>query len=244
MKLWKAATISWLRIVLFLLMTLLPFLCWCAGMGDFPEESVENRKLAERPAFELSDMSSFPQAYENYFNDHLPLRSRMVSLNSMWNIRMTKTSSNSSVIIGENDWLFYHNERDGDPIGQYTGRLAWDQEKLEAVAQHVVEIRDQLAERGIEFVLFFAPNKERMYHQYMPGLYGKPRETYPLRQLTDYLHGQTDVRIINSEDVLQQAIDNHPEDTYYYKYDTHWNALGAYIGSRVLLREIGIDICA
>lgn len=242
MKRRMSAFVSWLRIIAFLLMILLPFLYWCFRAGNVSGITAENRTLSEKPVFRLSDLNSFPQAYETYFNEHLPLRSRMVTANSVVNIMMTKTSPNSSVIIGKDDWLFYNNVSDGDPISQYTGRSAWTEEKLDSAAQHLTAIRDQLAERDIEFVLFFAPNKERMYDQYMPGLYGKANLIYPLGQLVDYLREYTDIRIVYTDDVLRQAIDKHPEHTYYYKYDTHWNDLGAYLGSCALLKELGINL--
>ena len=235
---------SWLRIILFLLMTLLPFLYWISGAGNITDVSAENRTLSEKPVFKISSLRSFPTEYETYFNDHLPLRSQMVSANSVLNIQLTKTSSNSSVIIGDEDWLFYNNVGDGDTLGQYTGRLNWGEEKLEAVAQHVVNLRNQLAEKDIDFILFFAPNKERMYYPYMPNLYGPPSETYPVKQLVDYLHEHTDVCVVYPFDELQQAISSHPEHTLYYKYDTHWNALGAYIGSCALMNEMGVDLPA
>ena len=34
----------------------------------------------------------------------------------------------------------------------------------------------------------------------------------------------------------------HPDDPMYYHLDTHWNYLGGYIGSRALLRELGIEM--
>ena len=101
--------------------------------------------------------------------------------------------------------------------------------------------RDRLAEDGIEFVLFFAPNKSRVYPEYMPGSYGEPAEKYRLLQLVNYLRENTDLNVIYCLDAMLEAKESVKENIC-YKTDTHWNALGAYAGSRELCSALGVEL--
>ena len=96
-----------------------------------------------------------------------------------------------------------------------------------------------------EFIIFIPPNKERVYSEYMPDYYGEPAEMYPVRQIVEYLRAHTDVKVVYPYLALMDAKAALGSDiNLYYKTDTHWNELGAYIGTRELLRALGIELAA
>ena len=52
----------------------------------------------------------------------------------------------------------------------------------------------------------------------------------------DYLKQNTDVRVVYAK---QTEIDQKSEDyKLWYKYDTHWNNLGAFVGEQALRQEL------
>ena len=64
--------------------------------------------------------------------------------------------------------MFYSFVSDGDPVSCYMGTNLLTEDDLKAIADNCVSQRDFLAEQGKEFVIFIAPNKERIYSEYMP----------------------------------------------------------------------------
>ena len=98
-----------------------------------------------------------------------------------------------------------------------------------------------MRDQGKEFVIFIAPNKERVYSEYMPYYFGQPSENYRALQVYQYLKENTDIRIVYPYDELMQA-KKDVDVNIYYKTDTHWNYVGAYVGARALNRELGIDM--
>ena len=95
---------------------------------------------------------------------------------------------------------------------------------------------------GKEFVLFIAPNKERIYSEMLPKKYGEPAEMYAALQLVEYLRENTDIRVVYPYAELMQAKKELPGCIIYNKTDTHWNFVGGYVGARALLGELGISM--
>lgn len=201
----------------------------------------ENRQMTAQPRLTLDTFKQFPKEYTSYFNDNIPFRNNLVTLNNAIDFFVFKKSTNASVAIGEDNWLFYCSTNDGDPIACYQGNNLLSREELREITVNCLKQRDYLASLGKEFVIFVAPNKERMYSEYMPRKYGIPAENYRALQIVNYLKKHTDLRIVYPYEELIYAKNNINENIY-YKTDTHWSPIGAYIGSQVLLQELGIEI--
>ena len=212
---------------------------WIMFGKYFDSTNYENRELASKPEFTTENYLNFSSEYTDYVNDHLQFRNYLISLNADIDCFVFKKSSNNDVIVGNDNWLFYSSVSDGDPLACYQGTDLLTEEELEAIAQNCLKQRDFLAEQGKEFVIFIAPNKERIYPEYMPKHYGEPAENYSALQIYNYLIENTDIRVvypyedlINAKKLLRENI--------YYKADTHWNSIGAYIGTYALMEELGV----
>ena len=201
----------------------------------------ENRPLAAMPELSPEHYREIPKEFDSYFNDRLPFRNELVTLNNAIDFFVFRKSTNPRVAIGSDDWLFYCDEGDGNPIGCYQGTNLFTEEDLSLIAENLVQERDWLASLGKEFILFIAPNKERVYAEYMPERYGAPAGQYRALQLVDYLRKQTDLRVVYPYEDLLHTKASVPENIY-FKTDTHWNAVGAYTGSRALLQELNIEM--
>lgn len=201
----------------------------------------ENRAMAEKPELNAENYAEFPDKYNSYANDHILLRNELVTVNNYIDFFIFQQATNANVVKGKNGWLFYCNVADGDPIRSYRGLDLYTDEELKALADNCVKQKAYAESLGKEFVILIAPNKERMYEEYMPEMYGDPAEQYRAKQIADYLQANTDVQVVYPYEALTQAKNT---ETLYYKSDTHWNGIGAYIGCRELLKELGIDIPA
>ena len=196
----------------------------------------ENRYMAEKPQFSVNNYTTFASNYESYFEDHLQFRQLLIELNNVIDYFIFETSSNDSVIIGEEGWLFYiESLHDYQRINQYS------QEELEAIRGKVMRTKKYFAEQGIEFVIFIGPNKNTIYGEYMPSKYYVSDESSRIEQLVEYLKETTDVNIIYPNEELNEAKEIHPELLYYLKLDTHWNYMGGYFGSIPLLESLKVS---
>lgn len=186
-------------------------------------------------------VKDFSTDYTTFYNDNLPFRTYLIFLNSGIDYFCFKRSSNEQVILGDDNWLFYNDITDGDPMACYQGTNLYTDDELAALAQNCVSQRDFLQEQGKEFVIFIAPNKERVYAEHMPEEYGKPADNYRALQIYEYLQANTDLRVVYPYTELMDTKEILNENIW-YKTDTHWNYIGGYVGASALLSELGIEI--
>ena len=226
----------------FLAVLFSPHIVWGLFSEQLEIESSEKRTLASLPDFAIETIEEYPKSFEAYYNDHLPFRNHLIRLYNSLQVHLFRTSSHENVILGEDGWLFYASRTDGTTMECYDGSMLFSDEELKRIEDSLVGMQERLAEQGIEFVLFIAPNKERMYSEYLPAYLGEQAEECMLNQVLDHLKAHTSIRVVYPYEELIAYKQAHPEQNLYYKTDTHWNDLGGYIGARALLSEIGIDI--
>ncbi len=231
-----------LYIILFIVIMCLPYPLWIFFGKYFDTANYENRSRKAKPLFNVDTYETFASDYTTYMNDNLPFKNALISFNSRVDYYLFHSSSSDRVIIGKDGWLFYNDTADGDPLGDYRGEKIYSEEELQAIVENLQDMEKYLAERGIEFVIFVAPNKERIYAEMMPDYYGEPAEEYAALQIVNYIKDHTNIRIVYPYMELMQAKSLLPEIDLYYKTDTHWNEAGGYVGSKVLLNELGITV--
>lgn len=231
-------------IAAFVLMIGSPYLLMLLFSGHIDRESSEKRKLAEFPSFSLQTVSEYPDEMEAYVNDHLPFRSQLVEWNSALKYYLFHISEGKA-ISGKDGWLFYSDASDGNPIAAYKGRNLLTAEELQKIRGNLTVTQENLQKKGIEFVLYIVPDKERVYSEYMPDYLGEPAENYPVLQLVNDLREHTDLAVVYPyEEIMDDKERLGSETLLYHKTDTHWNGLGAYAGTLPLLRQLGINLPA
>ena len=224
---------------LFIVLICLPWVFWIF-LGKFLDATnYENRYKTEKPVFDIEMYGNYPSEYESYFNDNLPFRNEMITLNSWINYFVFHASTNDKVIIGKDDWLFYGNDNE-IPVACWWGNTVYTEAELQKIADNLTAIEAYLADRGIEFVVFIAPYKERIYPEMLPDYYGAPPERHMAEQVVDYIEENTDIRIVYPYKELIEVKEQVKDAVLYYKTDTHWNRVGAYVGSVALCRELGV----
>lgn len=226
----------------FLAALYLPHVLWALMPADVRDTSGENRVLAAYPVLSADTLESYPAAWEAWYEDHMPFRRQLTGLYSWLSYAVFHASTHENVVLGRDGWLFYDNPADGDPMGQYTGEVVWSEEEMERIARKLTAFRDTLEAQGKEFVVFVAPNKARVYSEYLPRSLSGPAWDNPVDSLVEYLSMNTDLRLVTAIDALLYTRVRQPELPLYYATDTHWNALGAYVGARELLGELGYDM--
>lgn len=232
----KAITI----IVLFCIMTGSVYLVWPIVSKYVDTENHEKRELASRPELTAENISDFPEEYETYVNDNLPFRNQLIKTGKKVEKHTVELQSTDKVLVGKDGWLFYVNPMDGNPIADYQGSDCLTEEDLYACNMNIQEAVKNMEAEGRTFVFLIAPSKERIYSEYLPDSLGEPAEVYPAVQVIEYLKkNNPNIHIVYPYDALMQAKKDLGEDRLlYYKTDSHWNELGAYVAAREVMKEI------
>lgn len=174
------------------------------------------------------------------FTNRLFLKTKFVAFNAKLTSFFTNGEyvESNTALAGKDGWVFYKQHEDGQPLWNYMGINNFTEEELEKGAANLVETRDELAKRGIDFVAVCLPNKEIVYSEYMPDTVVQVNPVTKGLQFANYMWENTDVKYLYPLDELLAAKDDVPE--IYFKTDTHWNQYGAFVGySEVLKTNYG-----
>ncbi len=135
----------------------------------------------------------------------------------------------------DNGWLFL------EPA--YSIR---QQPLLEAECQEITEnllsLQAELADAGIYFVVFIAPDKEEIYGEKMSPAYPLTGAD-PVEQAVNYLREHApDLPVVYPKEELLAAKEGpggSDGGLLYIPRDSHWNMKGGYVGAEALIRTIG-----
>lgn len=224
-------------IVIFVLTLSIPPISYPFLKKFIDTTNYENRELASKPELDYSNYLEFPNLYEDYYNDHTAYKNQFIKLNNLINIKLFNTLDNSKVVLGKNNWLFYKGEG-GIAINEYKAENLYSKEQLELILYNVMEYRDNIKETtGSDFVLMLIPDKEYVYSEMLPDYIHSKSDLKRVDQIYDYITQNSDIKVCYPLNTLRNA---KKVNQVYYKYDTHWNQLGAYYGSMDLLKTIGV----
>ena len=173
----------------------------------------------------------------NNFTERLFTRTKLIALNTELTSLLTGGTymESTQVLLGKNDWLFYKSELDGHPVWDYMGINHFTEEELAAIADNLTRTRDYFEnERGIDFYITALPNKEIVYEEYMPDTIARVDEVSRAEQVAEYIWANTDLTYVFPK---QAMLDAKEEYQIYYKTDTHWNQVGAFVGIQEIFKE-------
>jgi len=214
-------------IVLVSLMLIFPLCGWMlpqtrdAGMN-------ENRNLASFPT--TGTLQQRIKGIESYLSDHLALRDQLIHTVLKTDLLLGE-SPDSQVILGRDTWLYYaEGEKD---IRREVTLNPLDRDLL---IEAQTATRDLLAERGTQYVVLLAPNKQSVYPEYLPLSCQVGEGPSMMDQVQDVLK-ETGIRYVDTRQAMIDARQTAPAELY-YRYDTHWNHTGAWYAYQELMNEL------
>lgn len=217
---------------------ILPNVIFGAFSDKFNTQNNENRELAAFPEVSLSSLGEFPEAFEEFYKDHLPFKNALVSLNNYMDTSLFRNTKIGDVVIGKDNWLFYLPSKDGEnAMADYQKTNLYTEEKSGEIAAGIAKVRDWLYRYGVEtFHYYVAPNKETVYTQYMPD---KPEiigeGDSRMESFARYMAENSDVEF----EYLYDYLDGYSEQYQLFrKYDTHMNNLGGYITNEKIVEDL------
>jgi len=138
------------------------------------------------------------------------------------------------VIIARDGWLFLYGENE---IQCYQGTNLLSEEELQNYASKINQLQALCSAQGKELYIYIAPNKSQVYSQYMPTV--DIVSSYKrAQQLTSYMTENCSTPFLYP---LTESLTAAGIYQTYYKYDSHWNHLGALYGTNALYAAMGVE---
>ena len=225
-------------IIIFMAFLILPNILYLIFKNSTDLNNYENRELYEFPGFSLNNITSFPMNFENYFNDNLPFKNEIRKIRSELLYKVFNIGSNSRVIVGDDGWLFYNGvaANDGDSIADYRKTSKYTLKEMQIFKDSLLKTNEELKKKNKSFYILVVPNKENVYSDKLEAVIKRSNnELSRTESLIKYLKNETELNIIYPK---EQLINNRINGDTYFKYDTHWNKYGAYLGMMALMNEI------
>lgn len=221
-------TIKLIFIAVFLLFLFIPF------VGEKETQSLEKRALKEFPEWRWTNIWSFFKGYQNYFEDRFAYRNAIINIyGKIIYEELNLTPFNSVVVVGKDEWLFNSQKNYTHDISE-----PFTKEELQKFHYNFILTTKWFELRGIKYYLTILPVKARIYPEKMPDFLKIKLYNSRMEQLSTYLDKKSTINFI---DCRKELFEGKKKRQLYYKTDTHWNQLGAFIGYSKIINTIAED---
>ena len=208
-------------------------------ISDATKSETENRALAKKPHLNANGggLNNFGDKFNDWFSDRFFGRSFLLGIHQKLNAFVAGKAGTEKVFTGKDGWLFYR--LDNSPAN-YANRVILSEEYFKRALAYLKDLNDWCKKNGKLFYFFIAPDKNKIYGEYYPDFIRQLRsDDFSLgHQLIKYIRSNSDITAIYP---YEELIANKNKGLLYYKHDTHWNDLGAYIGYQSLMRSMEIS---
>lgn len=199
---------------------------WSLFDEDKMKSEMEGRVLAQKPEVNLEKIKSgqvFTE-YENYYNDHFPLRDKWVEANAAMSHTILKQKQIKGVYMGDSDYLIsIMNPANGE-------------KSAKTVNNKINELGRYLKDFDIPLYFSLVPNKSTIMEDKLPN-YIEAKANYVSDILVDGF--SEDVNVLDHRDVIQSHMD---EDNMYFYTDHHWKPKAAFYAYQEVINHMSKDI--
>jgi alginate O-acetyltransferase complex protein AlgJ len=214
-------------LVIVSVMLLAPSLLFFANTNeDGTQENLAPLEFNKKKPFEM-----FDNYYKYNFAFRKMLSKQYISLKS----NLVKVSSlPDKVINGKDGWYFLGNSYN-NVYAASLGVHRYNEKGINAITGDIIEMKRFCDSLGIKFYCFPAPNSHTVYKEFLPVKANNvPREF-------DMVKARLVQAGVNVIDAREALIAGKKDNQIYYKTDSHWNQLGAFIGADVILKTMQKD---
>lgn len=139
------------------------------------------------------------------------------------------------VVVGPNRWLEYTSDGNLDDFQNLT---MTDPQILVNIQTKLFRLNEKLKQRNIDLVVVVAPNKSTIYPENTPPEIQKAGEKSRLDSFIELMDKSAPPILLDLRSSLQAGRAVQP---IYYKTDTHWNAIGAFIAYHDIMERISLS---
>lgn len=222
----------YLPLIVLLFWVYFPF---AANIFSSNTELMDNRPLMPKPT-KLT--SHFAQEFTDYYNDTFAGRKKLIV--KYVKLKQKLKIDTGQYFYGQKGWMFYDSAKvnNANSMLDYYAEVMPTDDELEQMRLGLEAEKQFYQKYGASYLLLVAPNKENIYSEYMPERMQKKRVSdYSFSDAgADYLN-QNGISVLNLKPAFRTAKKDIPYHLY-YKKDTHWNALGGYIGFYALMQKL------
>ncbi|MEM7085203.1 MAG: hypothetical protein AAF489_03420 [Bacteroidota bacterium] len=180
------------------------------------------------------DLLHYRDSIDIFYLDHFALeRDLFVQYRKIESDLYGRNPLPGKVVEGADNWMFL-GDNFSNALSESLGHDLFEEKSLIRIEKQVANKRGWLDEKGISYYVAVAPNKLSIYRDKLP--IKSPDTLTKAKQLFAHF-AKTDFPIID----LSKEIRKHKEEELYYRYDSHWNDLGAYWGYFTLISELKKD---
>ena len=211
-------------------------------------ELYERRALAPRPNTaaikygEPASVAAYTQGWENYYNDHFGFRKLLIGYYRFALLRVMHLSANPGAVVGKSDgqipWLFFDGAgaKDGLGIDAYLGKVPFAPGELAHIHANIVNLSRLFANNEQKFLVVACPDKHSIYPEYLPSaLQPVSGDHSRLEQMSKTVSEVLGERYVDLRAPLMKAKAEHQ---VYWRTDTHWNAMGAFVAYTAILQAL------
>ncbi len=188
----------------------------------------EYRNTITSDDIKSAPLSEKPELITGYVDDNAPFREELNRAKSNIDAELLNLSPSDQVIIGSDGWLFLT-----DSVKWHTPEKALSANDLALMKNNLVNLKNELAGHDTKLILFIAPDKASVYPEYLPN--GVKADGKNTGKIISELR-KAGITVCFCKDALLPYKDSYP---LYARYDTHWNAIAAYLGTRELVSLLG-----
>lgn len=188
----------------------------------------------EMADFEGRNKTSFHRDFPKWFTDNLGMRKLFLkAYASVVLFVFGQSSSPGQVQVGQNGFLFL-----GDAYSRtfsaHTGAYRLPKNQLLHLGDGFKSVITFCKKRGIPVLVAIAPDKATIYGEYYPKWVKHVSPAFP----RDNFNASPLLRehVLFLEDALLEY--KKHSDLLYWKTDTHWNRMGAYLGYVTLMERL------
>ena len=200
-----------------------------------PPTLMENRVLASAPGIPDSwkAWAELPKRLDDFAIDRFPLRPFMIGGLNFLRYKIGYSGS-KKVIVGRSGWLFFD---DTSHLARVAGVERLDAPGVRIWVQGLRQRVDYLGRRNTPFYVLLGPPKEDIYPEFRPSWLPSERIPTEFDDLVTAAHANGLTQVVDPRAGILAA----KPTRLYDAFDTHWTALGAYIGYRALMSRIAQD---
>lgn len=181
----------------------------------------ENRTLAKFPK-RSPFHEEFPKEFDEWVNDRVGFRELSIDLYSNY-YKEPLLNLSKIAMKGQDNWLFFNH--DNDTIKHFQSINDVTNEQLDIFYSHIERLKKFCDDNNIKLYLVVPPNKSSVYFEYYPKY---------IRRLDKPLNYEIILNYFKNKDVnfplfYEDYLKEKNKEYLYYKGDTHWTSVGAYI---------------
>jgi alginate O-acetyltransferase complex protein AlgJ len=223
---------DYMLVAVFMLIICSAFVQQYAGFLS-PLPNQENRKLSEKPVFNINLLDPYPAAYETYYNDHFAFRNHFVkwyaSISFNW---FKKSPYPEQVILGNKGQLYLvPNELD-----TYQAKILLSDEEMSKVRNEFTYRKKYCLDRGIEYYVVVCPTKYTVYPEHLPWYVIPSGDRSKTDQFIEIVR-ETGNPVIDLRSTFIHAKDSLG-DQLFWPTDNHWSEVGAFIAYQEIMKHI------